>query len=64
MLQNTGLSPFTRDRQDTQRWLDGTHGALDGVAAKRLDAVYARGKREMLKIKRRRIADCVVGGFR
>lgn len=58
------LSPFTRDRNEAQRWLDVTHGALDGVIAKRLDEAYAPGKREMLKVKRLRSADCVVGGFR
>ena len=49
---------------EAQRWLDLTQGALDGVVAKRVDAAYAPGKREMLKIKRLRTADCVVGGFR
>ncbi len=58
------LSPFTRDRKEAQRWLVVTHGALDGVVAKRLDEAYAPGKREMLKVKRLRSADCVVGGFR
>ncbi len=58
------LSPITSDRDAAQSWLDATHGALDGVVAKRLDAPYAPGKREMLKIKRLRSADCVVGGFR
>ena len=58
------LTPFTRDRDEAQRWLDATHGAMDGIIAKRLDAGYACGKRDMLKIKRLRSADCVVGGFR
>ncbi len=58
------LSPFTRDRDAAQGWLDATHGALDGVVAKRLDGAYAPGKRDMLKVKRLRSADCVVGGFR
>ncbi len=58
------LSPFTRNRDEAQRWLDVTHGALDGVVAKRLDAPYAPGQRDMLKVKRLRSADCVVGGFR
>ena len=58
------LTPYTRDRAEAQRWLDTTHGALDGVVAKRLDGPYAPGKREMLKVKRLRSADCVVGGFR
>ena len=57
-------SPFTRDREEAQRWLEAAHGALDGVVAKRLDDAYAPGRREMLKVKRLRSADCVVGGFR
>ncbi len=58
------LSPFTDDAAQAQSWLDSTGGALDGVVAKRLDAPYAPGERAMLKIKRLRTADCVVGGFR
>src|SRR6185503_3912450 len=45
-------------------WLAHTGAALDGVVAKRLDGPYAPGERAMLKIKRMRTADCVVGGFR
>src|SRR5438034_9302047 len=38
---------------------------LDGIIAKRLDEPYRSGKRTaMVKIKRIRTADCVVGGFR
>ena len=58
------LSPFTADRAEAARWLAGAHGALDGVVAKRLDTPYAAGKREMLKVKTHRSADCIVGGFR
>ena len=36
----------------------------DGVVAKRLDLPYLPGERAMLKVKRMRTADCVVGGFR
>ena len=39
-------------------------GALDGVIAKRLDLPYRPGERAMVKVKQRRTADCVVGGFR
>ncbi len=39
-------------------------GALDGVVAKRLDGRYLPGERAMLKVKRLRTADCVVGGYR
>lgn len=39
-------------------------GGLEGVVAKRLDESYREGERAMIKVKRRRTADCVVGGFR
>jgi len=43
---------------------DGAIG-LDGIIAKRLDEPYRSGERTaMVKIKRIRTADCVVGGFR
>jgi ATP-dependent DNA ligase len=34
------------------------------VVAKRLDGPYREGERAMIKVKRQRTADCVVGGFR
>lgn len=58
------LSPYTRTRIEAQRWLNHAGGALDGVVAKRIDLPYMAGERAMLKIKRMRTADCVVGGFR
>jgi ATP-dependent DNA ligase len=58
------LSPFTRDPGEAARWLEQGRGALDGIVAKRLDTPYAAGRREMLKVKTLRSADCVVGGFR
>ncbi|HEV2513943.1 MAG TPA: ATP-dependent DNA ligase [Devosia sp.] len=58
------LSPTTADRGKAEAWLAGAGGDLDGVIAKRHDAPYAAGERQMLKIKRIRTADCVVGGFR
>ena len=58
------LSPFTRDVEEARGWLDASGGALDGVIAKRLDGTYQPGERAMLKVKKRRTADCVVGGFR
>ena len=58
------LSPSTTDRRKAQRWLDASGGALDGVIAKRLDGAYEPGERAMLKVKRLKTADCVVGGFR
>lgn len=58
------LSPYTLDRSEARRWLEKSGGALDGVVAKREDAPYRPGERAMLKVKRMRTADCVVGGFR
>ncbi|MGH6831532.1 MAG: ATP-dependent DNA ligase, partial [Methyloceanibacter sp.] len=58
------LSPYTLDRGEARRWLDDARGALDGVVAKQSDGPYLPGMRAMLKVKRLRTADCVVGGFR
>lgn len=58
------LSPGTEDREEACGWLSEVGQALDGVVAKRLDGPYVAGERAMLKIKRMRTADCVVGGFR
>lgn len=46
-------------------WFDRFEGAgLDGVVAKRLDSAYLPNKREMVKIKHARTADCVLIGYR
>jgi ATP-dependent DNA ligase len=60
------LSPTTHDRGQAERWMKELAGSgFDGVVAKRADAPYASGRRTaMVKIKRIRTADCVVGGFR
>jgi ATP-dependent DNA ligase len=58
------LSPCTLDRDQALAWLARSGGALDGVIAKRRDQPYQPGERAMLKVKQRRTADCVVGGFR
>jgi ATP-dependent DNA ligase len=59
------LTPATTNRATGQDWFQRFEGAgLDGVVAKRLDAIYQPGKRAMLKIKHARTADCVVAGFR
>jgi ATP-dependent DNA ligase len=62
--QRLDLSPGTEDAEQARAWLAQTGSALDGVVAKRLDGPYVSGERAMLKIKRMRTADCVVGGFR
>jgi len=62
--EHVRLSPGTEDIGEARGWLAQTGAALDGVVAKRLDGAYLSGERAMLKIKRMRTADCVVGGFR
>jgi ATP-dependent DNA ligase len=60
------LSPASTDFKQAEQWMRelGSIG-LDGIIAKRLDAPYASGERtSMVKVKRIRTADCVVGGFR
>ena len=58
------LTPYTRDRGQAQAWLDHLTANLDGVVCKRAHGVYEAGERAMIKVKRLRSADCVVGGFR
>jgi len=58
------LTPCTRSVEEAEEWLGRVGGALDGVVAKRLDGPYVAGERAMLKVKRLRTADCVVGGYR
>jgi ATP-dependent DNA ligase len=58
------LSPGTEDAAEARAWLAQAAAGLDGVVAKCLDGPYVPGERAMLKIKRLRTADCVVGGFR
>ncbi|WP_396906876.1 ATP-dependent DNA ligase, partial [Mycolicibacterium phlei] len=55
----------TEDPDLGARWLEEFEGAgLDGVIAKRLDGPYLPGKREMVKVKHARDADCVAMGYR
>lgn len=59
------LSPCTQDLATATKWLGQSgQGSTDGVVAKRLDDDYRPGERAMVKVKRLRTADCVVGGFR
>src|ERR1700704_3960014 len=59
------LSPQTRDLKIARSWLAGAGGDVDGVIAKHLELPYQSGNRHgMVKVKRLRTADCVVGGFR
>ena len=59
------LSPASLKPADAKKWLSASGGALDGVMAKRLGIPYSSGDRHgMVKVKRHRTVDCVVGGFR
>jgi ATP-dependent DNA ligase len=60
------LSPASSDRKQAEKWMSQLAAiGLDGIIAKRTDEPYASGERSaMVKIKRIRTADCVVGGFR
>ena len=59
------LSPATKDLKKVLSWAKKGANALDGIIAKRLDMPYRAGLRDgMMKIKNRKTADCVVGGFR
>lgn len=58
------LSPYTREIATARKWFHMGVG-LDGIVAKRTDLAYQSGERTgMMKIKKQRSADCVVGGFR
>jgi ATP-dependent DNA ligase len=59
------VTPCTRDLAQATQWLDDfDRDGRDGVVAKRLSGQYLSGERAMIKVKRLRTADCVVGGFR
>jgi len=56
---------WTEDPDEAARWMDRFERfGLDGIVAKRDDSVYEPGKRHWVKVKQRRTADCVVGGYR
>lgn len=59
------VTRVTDDAALATEWFDRFEGAgLDGVVAKRLDGVYLPNKREMVKVKHARTADCVLIGYR
>jgi ATP-dependent DNA ligase len=65
-ISRTVLSPASADFATAEKWMrEGAASGWDGVVAKRLDCEYTSGERTgMVKIKRIRTADCVIGGFR
>jgi ATP-dependent DNA ligase len=58
------LSPKALERSQAVKWLAAAGVQTDGVIAKALDGPYLPAERAMIKVKRVRTADCVVGGFR
>ncbi|HZB36164.1 MAG TPA: ATP-dependent DNA ligase [Gaiellaceae bacterium] len=59
------LTPLTEDREEAERWLAAHHGpGVDGVVAKHQELRYEEGERRMVKVKRERMADCIVAGAR
>jgi ATP-dependent DNA ligase len=59
------LTPVTADADVAEDWFRRFEGAgFDGVMAKPADAPYRQDKRDMLKVKHQRTADCAVAGYR
>jgi ATP-dependent DNA ligase len=59
------LTPWTDDPDVAARWFADEEGlGQDGIVAKQLDQPYQPGVRGWTKVKHRRTADCVVGGYR
>ena len=59
------LTPCTDDPDLAADWFNDLEKVkLDGIIAKQLDLNYLPNERKMIKIKHRRTADCVVGGYR
>ena len=63
--REVSLTPQTDDPDEAAVWFDAFEAmGLDGVIAKESHIVYSPGQRTMIKIKHKRSADCVVGGYR
>jgi ATP-dependent DNA ligase len=59
------LTPWTEDLGVAERWFADEAGlGQDGIVAKREDQPYLPGARGWIKVKHRKTADCVVGGYR
>ena len=64
-VSRLALSPATHDVRQARKWFAKVGGALDGIIAKRAELPYQSDNRDgMVKVKRHRTADCVIGGFR
>lgn len=63
--QRCHVTRITEDPTEATHWLTTFEGAgLDGVIAKRIEGLYLPGKRDMVKVKHARDADCVAMGYR
>ena len=60
----TSLAPPRTPSRARSGWTTFEGAGLDGVIAKKLDGPYLPGKREMVKVKHARDADCVAIGYR
>ncbi|MDQ3783060.1 MAG: ATP-dependent DNA ligase [Actinomycetota bacterium] len=59
------LTPLTDDLAVATEWFTEYEAAgCDGIIAKAADGAYIENKRDWIKWKHRREADCVVGGYR
>jgi ATP-dependent DNA ligase len=59
------LSPAAKTFKEAKSWLKKSGDTLDGLMAKLKNSPYMSGQRQgMVKIKFKRSADCVVGGYR
>ncbi len=59
------LTPVTDDLDVATKWFDDYEAAgCDGIICKQTDGSYLQDKRDWIKWKHRRDADCVVGGYR
>ncbi len=59
------LTPVTKDFAEAERWFtEYEHAGCDGIICKKTDEPYVEDKRNWIKWKHRRDADCVVGGYR
>ena len=59
------LTPQTDDPAEADGWFESfTRLGLEGVVAKRKNLLYHPGDRAMIKVKKLKTADCVVGAYR
>ena len=63
---DVSITPQTADLDEASVWMesDGGIGLEAGVVAKTADVTYRPGARAMVKVKKLRTADVVVGGYR